>query len=353
MPCPSSSRVWKPGTPDGEQKFEYLAEFRQFLQWRRGDAILLGEANVKPDESAQYFGENGGTGIHMMFNFWVNQHLFYALATEDAGPLIDAIEATQEIPATSQWAQFLRNHDELDLGRLSDEQRERVFQRFAPDENMQLYGRGIRRRLAPMLGDRDHEELAYSAMFSLPGSPVIRFGDELRMGDNLELDQRDAVRTPMQWADERNGGFSTADPGQLVHPVIEDGVWGCRHINVENQRRDPDSFLNWTASMIRLRKECPEIGWGSYAVLKTGVPGVLAMRYDWRGNSVLVLHNFAEQPHEVRLEIDDAGDRLSDLRQEDEIIADEDGSLRIRLDALDYRWFRVGGLDYAIRRERE
>jgi maltose alpha-D-glucosyltransferase / alpha-amylase len=343
----------EPGSPDGEQKFDYLAEFRQFLQWRRGDAILLGEANVKPEESAQYFGENGGSGIHMMFNFWVNQHLFYALATEDVGPLADAIEATMEIPATSQWAQFLRNHDELDLGRLSDEQRERVFQRFAPDENMQLYGRGIRRRLAPMLGDRDHEELAYSAMFSLPGSPVIRFGDELRMGDNLELDQRDAVRTPMQWADERNGGFSTADPGQLVHPVIEDGVWGCRHINVENQRRDPDSFLNWTASMIRLRKECPEIGWGSYVVLKTGVPGVLAMRYDWRGNSVLVLHNFAEQPHEVRLEIDHAGDRLSDLRREDEIIADEDGSLRIRLDALDYRWFRVGGLDYAVRRERE
>jgi maltose alpha-D-glucosyltransferase / alpha-amylase len=343
----------EPGRPDGKQNFEYLAEFRQFLQWRRGDAILLGEANVKPEESAQYFGENGGNGIHMMFNFWVNQRLFYALATEDTGPLVDAIEATADIPTTSQWAQFLRNHDELDLGRLSDEQRERVFQRFAPDENMQLYGRGIRRRLAPMLGDRDHEELAYSAMFSLPGSPVIRFGDELRMGDNLELDQRDAVRTPMQWADERNGGFSTADPDQLVHPVIEAGVWGCRHINVENQRRDPDSFLNWTANMIRLRKECPEIGWGSYAVLKTGAPGVLAMRYDWRGNSVLVVHNFAEQPHELLLAIDDAGDRLSDLRREDEIIADGDGSLHIRLDALDYRWFRVGGLDYAIRRERE
>jgi maltose alpha-D-glucosyltransferase / alpha-amylase len=342
-----------PGKSDGEQKFEYLAEFRQFLQWRRGDAILLGEANVKPEESAQYFGENGGNGIHMMFNFWVNQHLFYTLATEDARPLAEAIEATAEIPATSQWAQFLRNHDELDLGRLSDEQRERVFQRFAPDENMQLYGRGIRRRLAPMLGDRKHEELAYSAMFSMPGSPVIRFGDELRMGDNLELDQRDAVRTPMQWADERNGGFSTADPDQLVHPVIEDGVWGCRHINVENQRRDPDSFLNWTASMIRLRKECPEIGWGSYAVLNTDAPGVLAMRYDWRGNSVLVLHNFAERPYEVQLSIDVAGDRLSDLRREEEIIADGTGLLRIRLDALDYRWFRVGGLDYAIRRDPE
>jgi maltose alpha-D-glucosyltransferase / alpha-amylase len=124
---------------------------------------------------------------------------------------VDAIEATMEIPETSQWAQFLRNHDELDLGRLSDEQRERVFERFAPEEHMRIFGRGIRRRLAPMLGDREHEELAYSVMFSLPGTPVIRFGDELRMGDDLELEGREAVRTPMQWADEPNAGFSTAE----------------------------------------------------------------------------------------------------------------------------------------------
>jgi maltose alpha-D-glucosyltransferase / alpha-amylase len=342
------------GKAQGDQKFEYLTEFRRFLQWRRGDAILLGEANVLPEETAPYFGEDGGNGIHMMFNFFVNQHLFYALATEDTGPLVDAIRATSDIPPTSQWAQFLRNHDELDLGRLTDKQRQQVFDRFAPDEDMQLYGRGIRRRLAPMLGDREHEELAYSAMFSLPGTPVLRFGDELRMGDDLELDQRDAVRTPMQWADEPNAGFSTAAPDRLVHPVIDDGVWSCRHINVESQRRDTGSFLNWTAQMIRLRKECPEIGWGTYDVLDSGLPSVLAMRYEWRGNALLIVHNFAEQPHEVRLKLHDGdGDRLSNLLRDEDIVADDDGTLRIRLDALDYRWFRIGGLDYAVRRSRD
>jgi maltose alpha-D-glucosyltransferase / alpha-amylase len=343
-----------PTRASGETRFEYLSEFRRFLQWRRGDAILLGEANVLPEENAKYFGEDGGSGIHMMFNFFVNQHLFYALATEDVAPLVDAIKATSDIPETSQWAHFLRNHDELDLGRLTDAQRKRVFEKFAPEESMRLYGRGIRRRLAPMLGDREHEELAYSVMFSLPGTPVIRFGDELRMGDDQSLDQRDAVRTPMQWADEQNGGFSTADAADLVHPVIDEGVWGYRHINVASQRRDPDSFLNWTARMIRLRKECPEIGWGSYDVLDTGASSVLAMRYAWRGNSVLVVHNFAEQPYELKLELDDHdGDRLSNLLSQEQLEADEAGVHHIRLDALDYRWFRIGGLDYAVRRERE
>jgi maltose alpha-D-glucosyltransferase / alpha-amylase len=340
----------EPGQEQGEQHFEYLAEFRRFLEWRSTKVVMLGEANVKPEENEKYFGEDGGTGIHMMFNFWVNQHLFYALATEEAGPLIDAIAATADIPAGSQWAQFLRNHDELDLGRLSDEQRERVFARFAPEESMQLFGRGIRRRLAPMLGDREHEELAYSAMFSLPGTPVIRFGDELRLGDDLSLPGRDAVRTPMQWADERNAGFSTG--ADLVHPVIEDGVWSYHHVNVAAQRRDPDSFLNWMAALIRLRKECPEIGWGRYRILDAGHPSVLAMIYEWRGNAVLAMHNFAEQPHEVVIDGKDIGaERLSNLMKSEELTADDEGLIAVRLDALDYRWFRPGGLDYAVRRE--
>ena len=344
----------EPGPKKSEHHFEYLSEFRRFLQWRRGDAILLGEANVPPEENARYFGEDGATGIHMMFNFFVNQYLFYALATEDAEPLKEAIRATADIPDTAQWANFLRNHDELDLGRLTDEQRERVFQSFAPEEHMQLFGRGIRRRLAPMLGDREHEELAYSLMFSLPGAAVIRFGDELRMGDDLTLEGRDAVRTPMQWADAKNAGFSTADPGDLVHPVIEEGPWGYRHINVEAQRRHSDSFLNWTARMIRLRKQCPEIGWGKCELLETGSPGVIAMRYAWRGNSILIVHNLTDQPYELALSLDDPdGERLSDLLRDGGSAADEDGVHRIRLDALDYRWYRIGGLDYAVHRAPE
>jgi maltose alpha-D-glucosyltransferase/alpha-amylase len=333
------------GTTNYAQHFDFLTEFRQFVQWRQGDAVLLGEANVLPDDMLPFFGEHGDR-IHMMFNFFVNQHLFYALATHDIGPLVKALKATLDIPPTTQWAHFLRNHDELDLGRLTERQRERVFARFAPEERMRLYGRGIRRRLAPMLGDREHEELAYSVLFSLPGSPVIRFGDELRMGDDLDLDQREAVRTPMQWANEPHGGFTTA--AKPVVPVVDHGVWSYEHVNVEAQRRDPSSFLSWMAQMIRIRKECPEIGCGRCTVLDAGAKNVLALRFDWQDRSVLTLHNFDERPHEATLRLGDDSRRLSDLIAPREVPARE-GSFTIPLDALAYRWFRVGGLDYAAR----
>jgi maltose alpha-D-glucosyltransferase/alpha-amylase len=341
-----------PGEAQGTLHFEYLAEMRRFMQWRVGDAILLGEANVLPAETEKYFGEDGGTGIHMMFNFWVNQHLFYALATADAAPLAAALLATRDIPRTSQWAQFLRNHDELDLGRLTDEQRAAVFARLGPEERMQLYDRGIRRRLAPMLGDRPQLELANSLLFSLPGTPVIRYGDEIGMGDDLDLPERDAVRTPMQWSAEPHGGFSTAD--KTVEPVIGDGVWGYGRVNVEAQRRDPGSLLNWTARMIRLRKECPEIGWGSWEILDTGCPQALAMRYDWRGNSLVTVHNFDTRPHELSIRVGvEGGERLVSLLAEEESAADEEGVHRLVIEAFGYNWYRVGGLNYALRRERE
>ncbi len=340
-----------PGKEQGTQHFEYLQEMRRFLQWRVGDAILLGEANVLPAETRPYFGEDGGSGIHMMFNFFVNQHLFYALATAEVEPLAEALRATRDLPQTAQWGQFLRNHDELDLGRLSPEQRERVFARFGPEEDMQLYGRGIRRRLAPMLGNREHLELAYSLMFSLPGTPVICYGDEIGMGEDLSLPERAAVRTPMQWADEPHGGFSTAE--KTVCPVIDEGVYSYRRVNVEAQRRDPGSLLNWMGQMIRLRHETPEIGWGSWEILPTGSPHVLAMRYDWRGNSVVVVHNFDERACEARIPPGvEGGEKLVDLLAEEESHADGEGVHRVALDAYGYRWYRVGGLNYAIRRSR-
>jgi maltose alpha-D-glucosyltransferase/alpha-amylase len=340
-----------PGEPQGELHFEYLAELRRFLQWRSGNAILLGEANIVPKENRKYFGEDGD-GIHMMFNFWVNQRLFYALATGDVAPLIEALKETKAIPQAAQWAQFLRGHDELDLGRLTDEQRARVLAAFCPEPEMQLYGRGIRRRLAPMLGDRRRLELAYSLLFSLPGTPVIRYGDEIGMGDDLRLEQRDAVRTPMQWSDEPNGGFSTAETTYC--PVVSEGPYGYREVNVEAQRRDPDSLLRWTIRMIRLRKECPEIGWGSWELLRTRERGVLALCYTWRGNAVVVVHNFEAHPCEVRLRVPaEGGERLVDLLVERESMAEEDGAHRLLLDAYGYRWFRVGGLNYALYRTRE
>ncbi len=252
----------------------------------------------------------------------------------------------------AQSAQFLRNHDELDLGRLTDEQRQKVFERFGPDPNMQLYDRGIRRRLAPMLGNRRHLELAYSVLFSLPGTPVIRYGDEIGMGEDLSLKERAAVRTPMQWADEPHAGFSTAE--KTVYPVVNKGVYSYDKVNVEAQQRDPGSLLNWMRRMIRLRHECPEIGWGEWQTLKTGDPRVLAIRYDWRGNSIVVVHNFDERACEVKLKPNvEGGDRLVDLMVEDESHADGRGTHRIPLEAYGSRWFRVRDLDHAIRRERE
>lgn len=194
-----------PRGPHPEQ-FEILQELRRFLQWRTGDAILLAEANVAPSQDQAYFGDEADR-MHMLFNFQVNQALFHALATGDPALLCRALEKTRLDQEMSQWANFLRNHDELDLGRLSDAQREQVFEVFGPEKSMQLYERGIRRRLAPMLsGDRRRLELAYSLMFTLPGTPVLRYGDELGMGDDLSLPDRQAVRTAMQWSDDRHGG---------------------------------------------------------------------------------------------------------------------------------------------------
>jgi maltose alpha-D-glucosyltransferase/alpha-amylase len=336
-----------PGPKKHELRFEYLAEMRRFLQWRRGDAVLLGEANVLPEDAAKYFG-GAGEGIHMMFNFFVNQHVFLALATADVRPLIEALRATRKLPENAQWAQFLRNHDELDLGRLDEKQREQVFARFGPDQEMQIYHRGIRRRLAPMLGNRQQLELAYSLLFSLPGTPVLRYGDELGMGDDLSLPERAAVRTPMQWSADPQGGFSTSP--KTVHPVVGRGPYSYERVNVEAQRRDPGSLLSWTAQMIRLRKECPEIGWGAWEILPTGSPHVLAMRYDWRGNALIALHNFDEKPQEIRLRA--GSEPLVDLRVEDQIEPRGDGTHRITLDAYGYRWFRIGRLLHVLRRER-
>jgi maltose alpha-D-glucosyltransferase / alpha-amylase len=333
-----------------EMNFEYLEEFRAFLQWRMGDAIFLGEANVEPKEVEPYFAE--GRGIQMMFNFWVNQHLFHSLATGEVSLLVKALEDTREIPPTAQWAQFLRNHDELDLGRLTDEQREAVFRRFGPDESMRLYDRGIRRRLGPMLGSRQQNELAYSLLFSLPGTPVIRYGDEIGMGENLELNERDAVRTPMQWTDQKQAGFSSAD--KLVHPVIDEGYFGYEHVNVEKQRREPDSMLQWMGKMIRLRKECLEIGWGEFQVVNSGSPHILILTFAWRGTAIVTVHNLDGAPHEIefKLPLDDA-DCLYNLMADEESIARENGKHHLAIEGFGYRWYRAADLNYALRRTSE
>jgi maltose alpha-D-glucosyltransferase/alpha-amylase len=327
----------KPG--DRAPHFEYLRELRDVLQWRRGDAVFLGEANVVPREDDEYFAD--GEGLHMMFNFWVNQHLFLALAIGDARPLADALRATAKIPSGAQWAYFLRNHDELDLGRLTEQEREQVFARFAPDPAMQLYGRGIRRRLAPMLGDRKQLELAYSVLLSLPGTPVIRYGEEIGMGEDLRLKERNAIRTPMQWSSAANAGFSSAQ--KLVRPVVASGPYGYREVNVEAQSRDPESLLRWLTDMIRVRKRCPQIGAGTWRIVATRNRHVMALSFhDSRDGTVVCVHNFDDRPHEVTLALDGEGaDRLDSLLDDGEALESRSGRHRIRLDALGYRWYRA------------
>ena len=333
------------------EQYEMLRAMREFLQWRQGDAIILAEANVLPDTDMNYFGRSGDR-MHMMFNFQVNQNLFYALAASDARPLRRALKATQRLPKTGQWGMFLRNNDELDLGRLTKTQRDTVFAAFGPEPTMQLYERGIRRRLAPMLdGDRRRIEMAYSLMFTLPGAAVIRYGDELGMGDDLSLPERQCARTPMQWSTEPNAGFTKSE--NPILPVIHEGPYGYDHVNAAAQRRDPDSLLNWTERIIRMRKEVPEIGWGRFESIATGDSSVLAICYEWRNNSALFVHNLGSAPREISLTVkapEESGWLLVNLLSEDHSRAGADGRHRLLLEGYGYRWYRVGGLDYLLKR---
>jgi maltose alpha-D-glucosyltransferase/alpha-amylase len=282
-----------------------------------------------------------------MFNFWVNQHLFLSLATEDSRPLAAALQATRKLPPTGQWAHFLRNHDELDLGRLSAGDRQTVFEAFGPEPSMQLYGRGIRRRPAPMLGDALRLRLAQSLVLSLPGTPVLHYGDEIGVGEDLRLRDRAAVRTPMQWSAERNAGFSQAD--SLVRPLVSRGPFAYENVNVEEQQRDPDSLLRWTAGMIRLRKQCPEVGWGDWRIVPTGSRNVLAIAYAWRGNTIVTVHNLAQAPREARLRL--GGGVLTNLVDAENIRVTHDGVHRVTLDAYGYRWLRLGDTNQALARK--
>jgi maltose alpha-D-glucosyltransferase / alpha-amylase len=201
-----------------------------------------------------------------------------------------------------------------------------------------------------MAGDRRRIELAYSLMFTLPGTPVIRYGDELGMGDNLKLAERECARTPMQWSTEPNAGFTKSSKGASA--VIRSGPYGYEHVNAAEQRRDPNSLLNWTERIIRMRKEVPEVGWGDFQLLPTGDEAVIAIRYDWRNNSVLFVHNLAATPRELTFDVGRAGTAgsvLVNLLSEDHSHAPE-GRHHLMLEGYGYRWFRVGGLDYLLRR---
>ena len=290
-----------PDDPAPRKDFSWLNDFRDQLAWRRGDAVILAEANVEPEELVEYFAD--GHRLPMLFNFILNQRVFLALARHEVGPILQALAETPAVPDTCQWATFLRNHDEVDLGRLVGHEHDEVFAAFGPDPDMQLYGRGIRRRLAPMLGnDRRRIEMAYALQFTLPGTPVIRYGDEIGMGEDLTLRERDAIRTPMQWSSAPHGGFSTARRKRdLRRPVITGGEFGYETVNVQDQQRDPGSLLGWFQRALLILRECPEFGLASGTYIDTGQRSVLALVSDAPSGAMLAVTNLAEQPFTVDL----------------------------------------------------
>ena len=323
---------------------DYLRDLRAFLSRRAGEAVLLGEVNLEAAEQRRYFGDEDGDELHMLFDFLGMQAAWLSLARSDARPLRQAIEGRTPIPHEAAWATFLRNHDELTLDKLSDGERAEVFAAFGPDPDMQLYGRGLRRRLPSMLeGDDQWVRMAYSLMFALPGTPTLFYGEEIGMAENLDVDDRMAVRTPMQWTGDESAGFSSAPADGLVRPLPTDKRFAAAAVNVRDQRIDPDSLLTWFESLIRLRKESPEVGWGDCRVLATGSDEVLALRYDWHGRALVTAHNFGKRARTVQLPID-GGDRcvMRDLlRGETGPVPVRHGIAKVKLGAHGYRWLGI------------
>jgi maltose alpha-D-glucosyltransferase/alpha-amylase len=321
----------------------FLRDLRAFLNRRRGDAILLAEANLPPDDQRRFFGDEGGDEMHMLFNFLLNQRMFLALVRQDPAPVVTGLRELPPVPETNQWANFVKNHDELTLDKLTDDEREEVFAALAPDPDMRSFGRGIRRRVPPMLdGDRDRIELLYSMAFTLPGSPVLLYGEEIGLGDNQAVEGRGAVRVAMQWTAGPNGGFTQGKPAV---PVVADGPFAPDEVNVAAQHRDPGSLLNWTERAIRTRKELPELGWGAWQVLDTDHPGILAHRCDWQGRGVVVLHNLHPDPVEVTVALGDdvePGRAMADLFADGRYDRATTGE-PVALERFGYRWLRLPG----------
>jgi maltose alpha-D-glucosyltransferase/alpha-amylase len=279
----------------------------------------------------------------MVLSFTVNQAMYLALARGDAGPLRAALEALPEIPEDGQWANFVRNHDELTLDKLSEEERSEVFAAFGPEEELQLYGRGLRRRLPTMVGgDERRMRMLYSLAFALPGTPVLFYGEEIGMAENLAIPGRYSVRAPMQWSADRHGGFSEcADPEALCRPVVATEGWAPERVNVAAQRRDPASLLSWMERLIRRRRECPELGWGRCTLLDAGHDAVFAHRADWDGSAIVALHSFAPERLEARIGLEGGIEGAVDLLDGEDATPDAGGVLTVPLDPYGHRWFRL------------
>jgi trehalose synthase len=336
------------GTPKREAEafgdpHEYLRALRSFAGRRVGDSILLGEVNLPYQNQVDFFGGKEGGELTLQFDFIGMQNLYLSLARQDARPLAKTLAERPKLAPDCQWATFVRNHDELTLDKLSEEERDEVFAAFGPEERMQVYGRGLIRRLPNMLdGDPQRLRMVYSLLFSLPGTPVLFYGEEIGLGENLEARERMAVRPPMQWKAGDHGGFSPAEPAHHLSRVVR-GRFGPDHVNVDDQRHDPGSLLNFMSMLIRRYRESPELGWAHFSVLEQPHKDVLAHRCTWDDGSMVAIHNLGPEQRKVPIELDDADDRcqLMDLLMQGTTPLHGSGKVELDLDGYGYRWLRV------------
>ena len=280
---------------------DFLKRVRSLVDTEYADRVLLCEANQWPADVVEYFGK--GDECHMAFHFPVMPRLFMGVRRESRFPISEILAQTPEIPENCQWGIFLRNHDELTLEMVTDEERDYMYAEYAKDPRMKA-NIGIRRRLATLLeNDRNQLELFSALLLSLPGSPVLYYGDEIGMGDNIWLGDRDGVRTPMQWTPDRNAGFSSADPQRLHLPVVADPVYGFQVTNVEAQLRSTTSLLHWTRRMIEIRKQHPTFGMGSHCEVGSRNPTVLCYTREFGDDIVLCVNNLSRFPQPVELDL--------------------------------------------------
>ncbi|HEV2295466.1 MAG TPA: alpha-amylase family protein [Tepidisphaeraceae bacterium] len=336
-----------PQNPAVTDPHGYLRDLRSFMTRRRGDAMLLAEANEPAEGLAKFFGEHANQ-MHMLFNFLLNQALYLALVRGDATPVIETLGSLPKIPPTAQWANFVKNHDEATLDKLTEQERQEVFAAFAPKESMRLYDRGIRRRFPSMVnGDRRRMELMYSLLFSLPGTPVLFYGEEIGLGDDQRAPDREAVRLPMQWSSNDCGGFTTADEARLPRKPLRKGPFGYPKVNVMAQREDAISLLNWMERAIRTRREWPEFGWGEWRVLPTRSRSTFAHLVTWDGRSAMGVHNFAGVPARLRVRLPTSARKGPSWRHLFGIATKggkppqppRDGQFSIELPPYGYHWF--------------
>jgi maltose alpha-D-glucosyltransferase/alpha-amylase len=322
-----------------DEGIDLFRRMRSWVEEAKSDAILIAEADEEPEHLDRYFVD--GEGFDLMFNFVLNAHLTYAVGVKDTWPLYRSFEVLPDVSDVGQWANFLRNHDEWNLLKLPWDAFHHAREFFGDDEgDSWIFGRGHRLRLADLyIGDHDRIACAHSLMFALPGTPVVLSGDEIGMGADLDLPERESVRTPMQWSDNENGGFSTASEDDLYHPVVDEGQYRYQEINVADQRTDPDSLLNRISRIIDARTLCTEISTGDFSIVGVEPKDVWVHRIEQGRTVLLTAHNLAAEPRTVTVDFDAPADATTQVvGPGDYTVAD--GRVVFELDATDYAWLR-------------